>query len=61
MRSYLVEEQPNPNTLATDIEDDNLDIDSEEGEFGQDPADILARREEIAGINIRGLVTITDH
>jgi len=61
MRISLIEELTQPNQLATPIDDDDYSLDDDTGEYGQDPAEILARREEIAGVNIRGLVAVTDH
>ena len=61
MRAFLIEEQTQPNQLATPIDDDDYSLDDDTGEWGQDPADILARREEITGVNIRGLIAATDH
>lgn len=61
MRASLIEELAQPSQLATPIDDDDYSLDDDTGEWGQDPADILAHREEIAGVNIRGLVIVTDH
>lgn len=61
MRISLIEELTQPNQLATPVDDDDYSLDDDTGEYGQDPAEILARREEIAGVNIRGLVAVTDH
>ena len=67
MRAYLIEEQSRINELATQVDDDeDFDELAQEGEFGQDPADILAHREEmsgvnIRGVNIRGLIAVIDH
>ena len=61
MRISLIEELTQPNQLATPVDDDDYSLDDDTGEYGQDPAEILARREEIAGVNIRGLVVVTDH
>lgn len=61
MRISLIEELTQPNQLDTPVDDDDYSLDDDTGEYGQDPADILARREEIAGVNIRGLVAVTDH
>lgn len=60
MRAFLIEEQTQPNHLATPVDDDDYSLD-DSGEFGQDPADILAHREEMSGVNIRGLIVVTDH
>ena len=62
MRASLIEAQSRSNELATQVDDDeDFDELAQEGEFGQDPADILAHREEMSGVNIRGLIAVTDH
>lgn len=61
MRISLIEELAQPNQLATPIDDDDYSLDDDTGEWGSDPADILARREETTGVNVRGLVAVTDH